>query len=89
MDDPLPIPDLKGDDADVAARIFEFVRFLLDDDGNLTPSGNLNAAGRNLLRARLGELLEPRAAASLDDGVAPDAGLEPEGAAGASAGATP
>ena len=32
---------------------------------------------------------EARAAASLDDGVAPDAGLEPEGAAGASAGATP
>jgi hypothetical protein len=86
MSEPLPIPGLKGDDADVATNLFGFVSFLLDDDGNLTPSGNLNATGRALLRGRLGELLAPRAA-TLDD--APDDAAEPAPEAEAATRAAP
>lgn len=38
--------------------MFEYVQFLLDDDSNLTPTGNLAADGRRLLRRRVEELLE-------------------------------
>ena len=43
---------------DVAARLFDFVQFLLDDDENLTPGGNLNGKARERLRERVGELID-------------------------------
>ena len=51
---------LAGDPAlvDVAARLFDFVQFLLDDDENLTPGGNLNGKARERLRERVGELID-------------------------------
>lgn len=51
---------LDGDPAlvDVAARLFDFVQFLLDDDENLTPAGNLNAKARERLRERIVELVD-------------------------------
>jgi hypothetical protein len=72
-----PIPGLTGDDAIIASGLFEYVQFLLDDDGNLTPTGNLNAAGRERLRARLKELLEPKVETEL-----PEAEPAPEAGAG-------
>lgn len=52
-------PALKQDRAlvDVAARVFEFTQFLLDDDENLTRVGNLNGTAKDRLRARALELL--------------------------------
>ena len=47
---------------DDAARIFDFVQFLLDDDDHLTPTGNLNAAAKAKLRARIDELISDQAA---------------------------
>lgn len=47
--------------ADAAARLFDFVQFLLDDDENVTPAGNLNGKARERLRARVDELLDPAA----------------------------
>lgn len=43
---------------DDAARIFDFVQFLLDDDEHLTPTGNLNGVGKTKLRARIAELVD-------------------------------
>lgn len=43
-----------------AARIFDFVQFLLDDDEHLTPTGNLNGVAKAKLRARIAELVDPR-----------------------------
>lgn len=43
--------------ADAAVRVFEFARFLLDDDANLTRTGNLSGAAGERLRARILELL--------------------------------
>jgi hypothetical protein len=37
--------------------MFVFVQFLLDDDANLTPAGNLTGAARQRLRSRLEELI--------------------------------
>jgi hypothetical protein len=54
----IDIEGLAGPDAELAASLFEYVQFLLDDDAHLTPTGNLNAAGRERLRRRLGELLD-------------------------------
>lgn len=41
----------------MAELVFEFVQFLLDDDANLTPAGNLTGAARQLLRKRVDELI--------------------------------
>ena len=43
--------------AGTASRIFEFTRFLIDDDDNLTRAGNLNAKAKDALRQRTLELL--------------------------------
>jgi hypothetical protein len=53
----LRIPNLNGADASLAEFVFEFVQFLLDDDANLTPTGNLNSAAKQKLRGRLQELI--------------------------------
>ena len=42
---------------EAARGIFEFTRFLLDDDDNLTRTGNINAEARTALRRRTLELL--------------------------------
>jgi len=57
MADLIHFPELSGDDARVAQSVFEFVQFLLDDDANLTPTGNLTGAARQKLRGRLNELI--------------------------------
>ena len=44
--------------ADIATSIFEYTQFLLDDDDNLTKTGNLNKSARDLLRKRSCELLD-------------------------------
>lgn len=54
---PVQIPNLNAADARVADLVFEFVQFLLDDDANLTPAGNLTGAARQKLRTRLDELI--------------------------------
>lgn len=53
----LQIPNLSPADARVAEFVFEFVQFLLDDDANLTPAGNLTGVARQKLRTRLEELI--------------------------------
>jgi hypothetical protein len=53
----LNIPNLSPADARVSAFVFEFVQFLLDDDANLTPAGNLTGVARQKLRTRLEELI--------------------------------
>lgn len=50
-------PELDSTDARMGELVFEFVQFLLDDDANLTPAGNLTGAARQLLRKRLDELM--------------------------------
>lgn len=50
-------PNLLGADIRVAELTFEFMQFLLDDDTNLTPAGNLTAAARAKCRARLEEIV--------------------------------
>ncbi len=49
----------KGDKkiAEIARNIFDFTRFLLDNDENLTRTGNLNANAKETLRKRTMELL--------------------------------
>jgi len=47
--------------AGTASRIFEFTRFLIDDDDNLTRAGNLNARAKDALRQRTLELLGAKA----------------------------
>jgi hypothetical protein len=54
---PVQIPNLNAADARVADLVFEFVQFLLDDDANLTPAGNLTGTARQKLRTRLDELI--------------------------------
>jgi hypothetical protein len=51
------IPNLNAADARLAELVFEFVQFLLDDDANLTPTGNLNSAAKQKLRSRVQELI--------------------------------
>jgi hypothetical protein len=53
----LHFPELNAADSRVAQLMFEFVQFLLDDDANLTPAGNLTGTARQKLRARLQELM--------------------------------
>jgi hypothetical protein len=50
-------PGLNDADARLAQSVFDFVQFLLDDDENLTPAGNLTGAARQKLRGRLNELV--------------------------------
>jgi hypothetical protein len=56
-------PDL----AAVAAAIFDYTQYLLDDDERLTKSGALDGEGRELLRARALETLGGVAFDSEDD----------------------
>lgn len=62
----LQIPNLSAVDARVAEFVFEFVQFLLDDDANLTPAGNLTGAARQRLRTRLEELIAAEEAGGAD-----------------------
>jgi hypothetical protein len=62
----LRIPNLNPQDARVAEFVFEFVQFLLDDDTNLTPAGNLSGAARKRLRTRLEELITAEEAGASD-----------------------
>jgi hypothetical protein len=50
-------PNLGPADERLAEAMFEFVQFLLDDDANLTPAGNLAGTARQRLRTRLQELI--------------------------------
>ena len=70
---PVQIPNLNAADARVADLVFEFVQFLLDDDANLTPAGNLTGGARQKLRTRLDELIvaEEAGAAELPAAEAP------------------
>lgn len=49
--------DLSEIDRRFAEQMFDYVQFLLDDDTNLTPTGNLTSAGRQKLRTRINELI--------------------------------
>ena len=78
------IPNLNAADARVADLVFEFVQFLLDDDANLTPMGNLTGVARQKLRTRLDELIAAEEAGGVDTAAAdiaaaptPDAGDTP------------
>ena len=62
----LHIPNLSAVDTRVAEFVFEFVQFLLDDDANLTPAGNLTGAARQRLRTRLEELITAEEAGAAD-----------------------
>lgn len=42
---------------DPAKRIFEYAKFLLDDDEKLTKTGALNGEARTLLQQRIREVL--------------------------------
>lgn len=69
-------PGLNPADSRVAEIMFEFVQFLLDDDANLTPAGNLTGPARQKLRTRLQEVMD--AEKPSDDGlVESDAAGEP------------
>lgn len=52
-------PDVAADPAlaEVGVAAFGFVAALLDDDGNLTRTGNLTTDAREKLRTRITELL--------------------------------
>ncbi len=63
-------PDL----AQVAAVIFDYTQYLLDDDERLTKGGALDGQGRELLCARALELLGGPAAEDAED--EPDLELE-------------
>jgi hypothetical protein len=64
------IPDLNAADTRLAGSVFEFVQFLLDDDANLTPAGNLTGGARQKLRDRLQELIAAETASSDTEAVA-------------------
>lgn len=53
----LRVSNLNPADSRIAETVFEFVQFLLDDDVNLTPAGNLTGAARQKLRTRIQELM--------------------------------
>jgi hypothetical protein len=65
--------DLELDPPDVrlGELVFDFVQYLLDDDANLTPAGNLTGAARLLLRKRLDELIAAEEAGGATPGSAP------------------
>jgi hypothetical protein len=56
-------PDL----AQIAATVFDYAQYLLDDDERLTKGGALDGQGRELLCARTLELLGGPAAEIEDD----------------------
>lgn len=56
MADILQFPNLSPSDAHIARSVFEYVQFLLDDDANLTPAGNLTGAAKQKLRTRVAEM---------------------------------
>jgi hypothetical protein len=66
----LRFPDLEGADARLAESVFEFVQFLLDDDANLTPAGNLTGGARQKLRTRLEELIAAEQAGAAESAAA-------------------
>lgn len=68
-------PELDSTDARMGELVFEFVQFLLDDDANLTPAGNLTGAARQLLRKRLDELMAAEEAGNAPGADAPGASL--------------
>jgi len=82
MADLVRFPDLDADDARAAQSVFEFVQFLLDDDANLTPTGNLTGAARQKLRGRVQELLAEAGPAKAADDELTAAILEATGEAG-------
>jgi hypothetical protein len=78
---PVQIPKLDPGDARIAELVFEFVQFLLDEDANLTPAGNLTGSARQKLRARIDELIAAeeaggQTAARMEDPAIPDASRE-------------
>jgi hypothetical protein len=77
---PPQFPALSSADGPIAERVFEFVQFLLDDDANLTPAGNLTAAARQKFRARLDEIIEAdeQLGAETSEPLAEIAAAEPE-----------
>jgi hypothetical protein len=74
------IPNLNAADARVADLVFEFVQFLLDDDANLTPAGNLTGGARQKLRARLDELIAAEEAVGVEVDAAPSPAADAGGA---------
>ncbi|MBN9120992.1 MAG: hypothetical protein J0I06_17885 [Planctomycetes bacterium] len=74
----LNIPNLGAVDARVAEFVFEFVQFLLDDDANLTPAGNLTGAARQRLRTRLDELIAAEEAGTASAGGADELVIAPD-----------
>ena len=42
---------------EAAKRVFEYAKFLLDDDEKLTKTGALNGEAKELLRKRIAEVL--------------------------------
>jgi hypothetical protein len=70
MADVVRFPNLEPADARLADSVFEFVQFLLDDDANLTPAGNLTGGARQKLRARLEELIAAEQAGAAETAAA-------------------
>ena len=50
----------KSNLASLATSIFDFTQFLLDDDENLTKTGNLNAKAKTKLHERINELFSTK-----------------------------
>jgi hypothetical protein len=79
----LHLPNLDAVDARAAESLFEFVQFLLDDDANLTPAGNLTGAARQRLRGRLEEIIAAETGSSAESAAeisqTPAAATDPQG----------
>jgi hypothetical protein len=73
MADMLRIPNLSAPDSRLAELMFEFVQFLLDDDGNLTTVGNLTGVARQRFRTRVNELIVAEDSGNLDSLAEPTA----------------
>jgi hypothetical protein len=81
----LNIPNLNPAEARVAEFVFEFVQFLLDEDANLTPAGNLTGAARQKLRTRLEELITAEEAGATTVGGVDELVIDPNDVFGAGA----
>lgn len=81
----LNIPNLNPADARVSAFVFEFVQFLLDEDANLTPAGNLTGVARQKLRTRLEELISAEEAGAAAVGEADELVIDAADVLGADA----
>ena len=79
----LNIPNLNPADARVAEFVFEFVQFLLDEDANLTPAGNLTGTARQKLRTRLEELITAEEAGATTAGGVDELVIDPNDVLGA------